>query len=90
MTREIFFHYNYIGEIAGLIIAGLMLLIMLYSKPKDTFVYKYIFNGNSFTMDTREFREILGDVPFDNKEVSDYIKEYLSENKYNTDNGKNI
>ena len=45
MTREIFFHYNYIGEIAGLIIAGLMLLIMLYSKPKDTFVYKYIFYG---------------------------------------------
>ena len=41
-------------------------------------------------MDTREFREILGDIPFDNKEVSDYIKDYLTENKFNTDNGENI
>ncbi|MBO5620037.1 MAG: hypothetical protein J5959_00225, partial [Butyrivibrio sp.] len=45
MMRENFVHYNYIGEIAGLIIAGLMLLIMLYTKPKDTFVYKYVFYG---------------------------------------------
>ena len=70
-------------------ITGTIHQLVIY-HPDTDFVYKYIFNGNSFTMDTREFREILGDVPFDNKEVSDYIKEYLSENKYNTDNGKNI
>ena len=70
-------------------ITGTIHQLVIY-HPDTDFVYKYIFNGNSFTMDTREFREILGDVPFANKEVSDYIKEYLSENKYNTDNGKNI
>ena len=70
-------------------ITGTIHQLVIY-HPDTDFVYKYVFNGNSFTMDTREFREVLGDVPFDTKEVSDYIKEYLSENKYNTDNGKNI
>ena len=44
-------------------------------------------NGRSFTMDTRQFRQILGDVPFDTPEVSDYIREYLNENKLDTDGG---
>lgn len=44
------------------------------------FVYTYSVDGSSFTLDTREFREILGDVPFDSFEVSAYIKEYLEEN----------
>lgn len=44
------------------------------------FVYTYTVDGSSFTLDTREFREILGDVPFDSGEVSAYIKEYLDEN----------
>ena len=51
------------------------------------FVYTYIFNGKSFTLDTRDMREVLGGVPFDEPEVSTYIKEYLSENKKETDGG---
>ncbi len=39
-------HYNYIGEVAALIIAGLLLLIMVYTNPKNTYVFKYIFWGN--------------------------------------------
>ena len=33
------------------------------------------------------FGEILGDIPFDTPEVSAYIKEYLAENKLETDGG---
>ena len=55
--------------------------------PDTDFVYQYRFNGRSFTMDTRQFRQILGDVPFDTPEVSDYIREYLNENKLDTDGG---
>lgn len=45
------------------------------------FVYTYIHNERQFTLDTREFREILGaDVKFSSYEVSTYIKEYLDEN----------
>ena len=55
--------------------------------PDTDLVYQYRFNGRSFTMDTRQFRQILGDVPFDTPEVSDYIREYLNENKLDTDGG---
>lgn len=55
--------------------------------PESDFVYRYIYNGTSFTLDTREFREVLGDLPFDTPEISAYIKEYLTENKLETDGG---
>ena len=32
-------------------------------------------------------RAILGDVPFDTPEISSYIKDYLTENKLETDGG---
>jgi len=51
------------------------------------FLYIYEFNGNRFQLDTREFREILGDVPFQVPEVSAYIKEYLEENQKEVDGG---
>lgn len=55
--------------------------------PETDFLYRYSYNGASFTLDTREFRQILGDVPFDTPEISDYIMEYLTENKLDTDGG---
>lgn len=55
--------------------------------PECDFLYRYIYNEASFTLDTREFREILGDIPFDKPEISAYIKEYLIENKQETDSG---
>jgi Signal transduction histidine kinase len=51
------------------------------------FVYTYWFDDNQFTLDTREFREILNDVPLNSPDVSDYIKEYLNENQRETDGG---
>lgn len=55
--------------------------------PQTDFVYHYCYNDKSFTMDTREFRAVLGDIPFSEPEISDYIMEYLTENKLETDNG---
>ena len=51
------------------------------------FLYRYKVDDREFTLDTREFREVLGGIPFDNPEVSEYIKEYLKENKEETDCG---
>lgn len=51
------------------------------------FLYTYRYNDASFELDTREFRAILGDIPFDAPEVSAYIREYLTENKLETDGG---
>lgn len=55
--------------------------------PQTDFVYQYRYNDKSFTMDTREFRNILGDIPFDTPEISAYILEFLKENKLETDGG---
>lgn len=55
--------------------------------PESDFLYRYSYCGASFTLDTREFREILGGVPFDEPEISEYIREYLIENKMETDGG---
>ena len=44
------------------------------------FIFNYSLDDNGFRMDTREFREILGDISFKEPEVSNYIKEYLKEN----------
>lgn len=70
-------------------ISGVIHQLVVY-HPETDFVYNYIFNDKSFTMDTREFREALGDIPFDTKEVSDFIMDFLKENKNITDDGKNI
>ncbi len=51
------------------------------------FLYQYQVNDRGFTLDTRQFKEILGGVALDSYEVSEYIKEYLNENKTETDNG---
>ncbi len=51
------------------------------------FVYTYIFDEKQFILDTREFRQILNDVPLNSPEISAYIKEYLDENQKETDGG---
>ena len=49
------------------------------------FRFEYSVDGRSFVLDTREMKEILGDVPLNAPEISAYIKEYLDENKKETD-----
>lgn len=51
------------------------------------FVYTDRLDGREFVLDTREFRKVLDGVPFDNPDVSAFIREFLTENsirKYNT------
>ncbi len=58
----------------------------LITLNTDTdFVYRYRVDEREFVLDTRELREILEGVPFNVPDVSDYIREYLSENKKETD-----
>ena len=45
MVENNFISYNYIGEIAGLIMAGLILVLLIYTKPKKSYVFKYIYRG---------------------------------------------
>lgn len=54
------------------------------------FYYLYRVDDRSFTMDTREFKAILGDVSFREKEVADFIRGYLRENTEETAQGIRI
>ena len=60
--------------------------LILY-HPETDFVYTYQVDGNGFTLDTRELKEILGDVPFTEPEISQYILDFLTENKKEADQG---
>lgn len=44
------------------------------------FLFTYKVNKKSFVMNTAEFREILGDIPFNTPDVSNYIRNFLREN----------
>ena len=54
------------------------------------FVYRYRVDEREFMLDTREFREILGDVSFTEPDVSNYIRDYLRENTQEVTGSKNI
>ena len=67
-------------------INGTIHTLIVY-HPDTDFLYTYRYDGREFSLDTREFRQILEGVPFDTPEVSAYILEYLTENKQETDGG---
>ena len=55
-------------------------------KAYSLYIYEY--DDRSFTLDTREMREMLGDeISFMEPEVSLFIWEYLDTNKGETDGG---
>ncbi len=45
MQSELFMPYNYIGEVASVLISVLALFAILYSKPRMTFVFRYVCAG---------------------------------------------
>jgi nitrogen fixation/metabolism regulation signal transduction histidine kinase len=63
---------------------------LIILNPQMDFAYRYQFEEKQFTLDTRMLREILGDIPLNSTEVSNYIKEFLSENQFETDGGYRI
>ena len=44
------------------------------------FVYRDRLDERVFVFDTREIREILGEVPFNTPEIATFLREYLQEN----------
>ncbi len=63
---------------------------LIVMHPHCDFLYRYRYDERQFSLDTREFREILGDIPLDAPEVSLYLKQYLSENESEVNQGQII
>ncbi|MCC8018102.1 MAG: ATP-binding protein [Lachnospiraceae bacterium] len=54
---------------------------LITMNPQIDFCYRRIVNDRSFELNTREMRQILGDIPFDTPDVSLFLKEYLESNE---------
>ena len=64
--------------------------LVVFNEQID-FKYTYEYDDKSFSLDTREMREMLGDeISFMEPEVSLFIWEYLDNNKQETDGGADI
>ncbi len=50
-------------------------------NPDIDFCYTRIVDEESFVMDTREIREILGDLPLNAPEVTQFLSQFLEENE---------
>ena len=57
--------------------------ILIQCNPQIDFVFTHSTDEGSFTLDTRELREVLGDVSLDNPDVLEWIGQYLEENTQN-------
>lgn len=63
--------------------------LIVFNENTD-FRYEYECDGKGFVLDTREVKEILGNVSLKEKEVSLFLKDYLNTNKLEVDGGKII
>lgn len=57
--------------------------ILIQCNPQIDFVFTHSTDTGSFTLDTRELREVLGDVSLDTPDVLAWIADYLEENTQN-------
>lgn len=59
-------------------------VVMLITMNTDRdFIYKKAVDKNEFVLDTRELKNILGEVPLDSPEVVEWIRDYIKENEEN-------
>ena len=62
-----------LGDIAGVI------TMLILGNPDIDIIYTHHKNGNTYVLDTRELREGLGDVPLNNMEVLNLIRDNIHE-----------
>lgn len=55
------------------------IILLVQQKPDNRFIYRRISDIREFIFDTDEIREVLGDVPLDNRDVLAFIKDFISE-----------
>lgn len=56
------------------------IVILITMNLAVDFVYKRSFNEKQFTVDTRQLKEILGDVPLNEPSVASWLTDYIKEN----------
>jgi hypothetical protein len=57
-------------------------------SPEIDFVYRHRVDDRSFTVETRQFREVLEGVPLNTPQVMQFIREYIGDQLENISGGK--
>ncbi|MEE1013608.1 MAG: ATP-binding protein [Clostridia bacterium] len=70
-----------LGDMAG------TMLGLITSHEEIDFVYHHRVDGRDYTLDTREMRQMLGDVKFSQPDVMLWLSEFLQENEAELYNG---
>jgi len=65
--------YTPLGDVASTVTT------LIQGHPDTDFLFEHSYNGKTVTLDTREVREALGDVPLDSFEVLAWINESMRE-----------
>lgn len=52
---------------------------LIRMNPQLDFIYRHTADGRAFTVDTRELRAVLGEVPLDDPDVAAWIDGYIHE-----------
>lgn len=73
-----------LGDIAGTFAS------LVGPNPEIDFVLRYRIDDRSFTADTREFREVLGNVPLGEPQVLGFITDFIQENRLECDAGASV
>lgn len=63
-----------LGDIAGVI------CLLISSNPNVEFIYEHLTNFGKYTFDTREVREILEKIPFNDPKINKFLKSMILEN----------
>ena len=55
------------------------IVTLIQGHPDTDFLFKHNKDGKEVLIDTRQLREILGDVPLDTYDVICWVREYMNE-----------
>lgn len=61
---------------------GATVFLLISCNPSIDFCYRRVLGIHAFTLDTREMRAELGEVPVGSPEVLGWVKDYLAENEH--------
>ncbi|HNY64931.1 MAG TPA: sensor histidine kinase [Deltaproteobacteria bacterium] len=62
-----------LGDIAGVV------SMLILGNPEKDFLYTHVINGSVYSLDTREIRRELGDIPLNHMEVINMIRDNIQE-----------
>lgn len=77
-TVTALFHTGHVDFVPLGNVCSTITMLICMNTDRD-FLYRRSRDENSFAVDTRELRAILGDVPLDTPEVLEWIQDYITE-----------